>query len=156
MLTFDSTLGTPVYVAAITDVVIKFSTTAILAISPISFYGFGTGIGALLGTAGCEIYGRTIVYRFTLPLAFIFTLVSGFAKNFETLAVARSLAGLFMGPSLTVSIGVLNDLWEISLEKTGTLFAVLYGMFTVWATMIGPSMLLGWRFFHLACTDRFK
>ena len=99
-------------------------------------------MGTLVGTAACEIYGRAIVYRVTVPLVFAFTLVGGFANNFQTLAVARSLAGFFAGPSITVSVGIINDLWDVSLEKTGTLFGVLYGMSVIWATQTAPSRCL--------------
>jgi MFS family permease len=52
--------------------------------------------------------------------------------------VARTLAGLFSGPCLTVGVGVLNDLWDLSLEKTGTTFAVFFVLFVILATQIGP------------------
>lgn len=56
------------------------------------------------------------------------------------MAVARSLAGLFSGPCFTVGVGILNDIWDISLEKIGTAFGVLFVLFVVWATEIGPMI----------------
>jgi MFS family permease len=52
--------------------------------------------------------------------------------------VSRWLAGILSGPCLTVGVGILNDLWDLSLDKSGTLFAVLFAMFIIWATQIGP------------------
>lgn len=116
----------------------RISTT--LAIAPTSLYGYGLGIGALIGTAACEIYGRSIVYKAALPIALIFTIVGGVAKNIATLAVARTFAGLASGPCLTVGPGTLNDMWDLSLEKTGTAFAVLFVMSIIWATQAVPMV----------------
>jgi len=60
------------------------------------------------------------------------------AKNFATLAVARMLAGIFSGPCATVGVGILNDLWDLSLEKTGTMFTVFYALFLILAIQVGP------------------
>ncbi|KAH8783658.1 major facilitator superfamily domain-containing protein [Hyaloscypha finlandica] len=140
---FVATIGTAIYIAAIPEVQLQFHLTTTQAISPISLYANGLGIGALIATAACEIYGRRIVYRVTLPIALIFTIVGGCSQNFATLAVSRTLAGLFCGPCLTVGVGILNDLWDLSLEKIGTSFAVLFVLFAIWATQIGPMASAG-------------
>ncbi len=133
-----STLGTPIYVAAIPLIEAQFQISSILAISPTSLYAYGLGIGALVATAACETYGRAIVLRISIPLAFGSTILCATSKRFLTLALARTLAGLFSGPCLTVGVGIINDLWDCSLEKTGTGFAVLFVMFAIWATQVGP------------------
>jgi MFS family permease len=138
--TFGSTLGTPIYIASVVNVAEDFNLSTTLAIAPGSFYPFGLAIGALLGTATCEIYGRSIVYRSSLPVALLFTIMGGSSKNYTTLAFARSLAGLFSGPCLTVGVGILNDLWDLSLEKIGTLFAVFFVVMMIWATELGPMV----------------
>jgi MFS family permease len=139
-LDIASTLGTPIYVAAIPSTGEHFHVGTTLAIAPLSFYAYGIGIGALLGTVACAVFGRRIVYQITLPLCLVFTVVGGSAKTFATIAIARSLAGLFAGPSLTVGSGIVNDLWDVSLDKTGSAFAVGLGMFIMWATLIGPMV----------------
>lgn len=126
------------YVAAVPYVERHFRISTTLAIAPTSLYAYGLGIGALFGTAACEIYGRSIVYQVSLPIALSFTIVGGTAKNFTTLAAARTFAGLASGPCLTVGAGTLNDLWDLSLEKTGTTFAVLFVMSIIWATQATP------------------
>ncbi|RDW69257.1 hypothetical protein BP6252_08277 [Coleophoma cylindrospora] len=131
-------IGAPIYTAAITSIEIHFHVGTTLAIAPLSLYSYGIGFGALLGTAACEIMGRRIVYRVTFPLALIFTIVGGSAQNFATLAVSRTLAGAFAGPSLAVGVGVMNDLWNVSLDKLGTTFSVLYAVFLIFGTQIGP------------------
>jgi MFS family permease len=137
------TFGTPIYIAAVPEVQEKFHLTNTLAIAPSSLYAYGLGIGALLATAACEIYGRRIVYHVTVPLTLLFTIVGGCSQNYATVAVSRSLAGLFSGPCLTVGVGILNDLWDLSLEKTGTSFAVFFVLFVIWATEAGPMVSAG-------------
>ena len=135
---YGRTLGTPIYIAAIPSIAEDFDVGITLAIAPTSFYAYGIGIGALLATATCEIFGRRIVYRVTVPLSLKFTIMGGSAKNFATVAVARCLAGIFSGPCLSVGAGILNGLWDLSLDKTGTGFAVLLALSIIWATQVGP------------------
>jgi MFS family permease len=133
-----STFGTPIYIAAIQTVGEEFHVGITLAIAPASLYAYGVGIGALVGTAACEVFGRRIVYQVTIPLSLIFTIVGGSAKTFATIAVARSLSGIFAGPSLSIGAGIINDLWDVSLDKRGTAFALLYAFTNIWATNCGP------------------
>lgn len=135
---FVANLGTPIYIGAIPSIAADFNVSTTLAIAPTSLYGYGLGIGAFIGTATCETFGRKIVYQVTIPLTLIFTIIGGSAKNFATIAVTRTLAGLFAGPSLSVGVGIVNDLWDVSLEKTGTASAMLYAMMVIWGTLIGP------------------
>lgn len=115
-------------------VMVSFGVSKTLATVPISCYSTGLGIGALFSTAFSEVFGRRIVYRVTAPLAFTFTLLGGCAPNFVTVAIARVLAGLFASPCLTVGGGIISDVWNISLEKTGTTFAILFVLFVVAGT----------------------
>ncbi|KAM0182088.1 hypothetical protein ACHAPC_006960 [Botrytis cinerea] len=114
--------------------------TAFAATFGNSTYTGGLGIGALFSTAFSEVFGRRIVYRVTAPLALIFTLLGGCATNFATIAIARALAGLFASPCLTVGGGIISDVWNISLEKTGTTFAALFVLFVVGGTQTGPMV----------------
>lgn len=68
----------------------------------------------------------------------VFTILGGAAHNYSTLAAARFLAGTMAGPCLTVGVGIMNDIWNISLEKAGTTFAALYALLLVYATQVGP------------------
>jgi MFS family permease len=139
------------YVAAIPAIRQHFGISTTSAIAPTSLYAYGLGIGALVGTAACEIWGRAIVYQTTIPVAFIFTIVGATSNNFTTLAVARTISGLASGPCLTVPVGTLNDLWDVSLEKTGTMFAALLVLSIIWSTqgipMVSASLMTyhGWR-----------
>jgi len=135
---FVGSFGVAIYVAAEPSVAIDFKVNFIIAILPISLYAWGIGIGSLFATAFCEVFGRKIIYRITFPLAFIFTIMGAEAKNFTTLAIARMLAGIFSGPCVTVGVGVLNDLWDLSLDKTGTAFSVFYALFLILPIQVAP------------------
>ncbi|KAA8573231.1 hypothetical protein EYC84_003728 [Monilinia fructicola] len=93
----------------------------------------------------------------TAPLALAFTILGGAATNFATVAIARVFAGLFASPCLTVGGGIISDVWNISLEKTGTIFAALFVLLVVAGTQTGPMASaaiitnLSWR---LAWTGR--
>jgi MFS family permease len=106
------------------------------------------GFGALFGTAACEIYGRPVIYQFTIPISLIFTIVGGTATNFTTIAIARTFAGLASGPCLTVGTGVLNDVWDVSLEKTGTMFAFFYVLTIIWSTQTAPMISAALMTYH--------
>ncbi|KAF7926036.1 uncharacterized protein EAE97_010336 [Botrytis byssoidea] len=137
---FAATFGNSTYTGGMPGVVTSFGISKTMATIPISCYSAGLGIGALFSTAFSEVFGRRIAYRVTAPLALIFTLLGGCATNFATIAIARTLAGLFASPYLTVGGGIISDVWNISLEKTGTTFAALFVLFVVGGTQTGPMV----------------
>ncbi|KAM3077251.1 hypothetical protein ACMFMF_005159 [Clarireedia jacksonii] len=137
---FVATLGTSIYVGGVPNAMIMFGISDTLAVAPISCHAFGLGFGALFSTAFSEIFGRKIVYRITAPLALIFTLIAGSAGDIAAMAVARGLTGLFASPALTVGGGIISDIWDISLEKRGTTFAVLYVVTIIAGTQTGPMV----------------
>ncbi|KAF5875766.1 putative bicyclomycin resistance protein [Botrytis fragariae] len=137
---FAATFGNSTYTGGMPGVITSFGISKTIATFPISCYSAGLGIGALFSTAFSEVFGRRVVYRVTAPLALIFTLLGGCAANFATIAIARTLAGLFASPCLTVGGGIISDVWNISLEKTGTTFAALFVLFVVGGTQTGPMV----------------
>jgi MFS family permease len=138
--TFRRTFANVIYVSNISGVIESFHVNETLAISPVEFFSFGVTIGCLITTAVCEVFGRTIVYKIGLPLTVVFTIVGGTAKNFATIGTARTLAGLFISPTLTCGIGILNDIWDVRADKLGTLFVVLYAMKIVWSAPINAMV----------------
>ena len=140
ILTSPRNVGTPIYIAAVPYIQRELKISQTLAILPFSLYSWAVGFGALFGTAACEIYGRPIIYQFTIPISLIFTIVGAAATNFTVIAIARAFAGLASGPCLTVGAGVLNDVWDVSLEKTGTMFAFFYVLTIIWATQTAPMI----------------
>lgn len=84
--------------------------------------------------------GRRWVFRISIPIAITFTIVAGFARNFQTLVVARCLASIAISPSISVAAGVINDLWDVRDDRLGTVVLVLFASSLVWATEVGPSI----------------
>ncbi|KFY15816.1 hypothetical protein V492_01745 [Pseudogymnoascus sp. VKM F-4246] len=131
---FTASFGIPIYIGAVPGVAAEFHVNATESILPTCLYAWCLGLGVLLGTAASEVFGRTIIYRVSLPLILIFTIVSAIAKNFATLCAGKALAGIFAGPCLAIGVGVLNDIWNLSVERIGTAFVFLLGMGVIFAS----------------------
>jgi MFS family permease len=58
-----------------------------------------------------ETYGRRFIYIFVTPLALLFIMGAGFAKNLATLTVCRLLAGILVSAPLAVGAGTIMDIW---------------------------------------------
>ncbi|CAG8356792.1 unnamed protein product [Penicillium salamii] len=116
----------------------EFQVGQTLAISPITFYAIGFVIGPMCTSALSEEFGRQYIFKISLFLHMVFTIVGGAAQNFRTIAVARAVCGIVGSPCVTVFSGLLNDLWRMPEDKLGgTLFA-MYGIMGAIATEIGP------------------
>ncbi|TQS35037.1 hypothetical protein Golomagni_04554 [Golovinomyces magnicellulatus] len=135
---FTATLGTPIYVGAIPYLQIKFKLTTTDAVLPCSLYALAIGFGALLTSGFSEIYGRRIVYQLTLPGALLSSALASISTKFVYLILFKIFAGIFSAPSLTVGVGVLNDMWDPTLDSDATFAALLFVLVVIWATQIGP------------------
>ncbi|KAL4861652.1 major facilitator superfamily domain-containing protein, partial [Aspergillus spectabilis] len=131
--------GNSIYVASIPGVIEQFGVSTTVAISPISIYCLGQTIGPPITTSFSEFFGRKWIMRLSIPLALLFTGLGGAAKNFETLAVCRFLSSLAIAPAGTVSVGIVNDLWDVALSKTGTFLALMVALMNLLPAAIGPS-----------------
>ena len=109
-----------------------------LAISPITFYAIGFVIGPMCTSALSEEFGRQYIYKSSLFLHMVFTIVGGSAQNFRTLAVARGMCGILGSPCVTVFSGLLNDLWKMPEDKLGGVLFAIYGIMGAVATEVGP------------------
>ena len=96
-----------------------------------------------------ERYGRNPVYFTSLPLFALFTLGTGLAQNFATIAICRFLAGFLGGPIIVLIEGTFADIWE-GKGKTVTYYSVLT-LASFWGTGVGPLVggfvfaAKGWR-----------
>ncbi|KHJ33553.1 putative mfs transporter [Erysiphe necator] len=146
---FTATLGTPIYVGAIQIIQHEFHITVTLSVLPSSLYALALGFGALLTSSFSEIYGRRIIYQLTLPGALLLTALASISTKFFYLVLFKTLAGIFSAPSLTVGVGVLNDMWDPTEDRDGIIVAVLFILTIIWATQIGPvasiSLIETWR-----------
>jgi MFS family permease len=116
----------------------EFHVGETLAITPITFYAVGFVIGPMCTSALSEEFGRQYIYKSSLFLHMIFTIVGGSAQNFRTLAVARGICGIVGSPCVTVFSGVLNDLWKMPEDKLGGILFAIYGIMGAIASEVGP------------------
>jgi MFS family permease len=144
-------MATSVYIASIPGIMAEFNVGKTLAISPVTFYAIGFTIGPMCTSALSEEFGRQYIYKVSLFLHLLFTLLGGAARDFRTIAVSRALAGIVGSPSVTVFAGVLNDLWKMPEDKAAVPIFLLYGLGGAMAPEIGPIVgesivaLHGWR-----------
>ncbi|KAJ5363611.1 MFS general substrate transporter [Penicillium cataractarum] len=134
-----SIYGNSIYVPSIPGVIQKFGVSTTLAISPISFYCLGQVLGPPITASLSEFFGRKWIMRVSIPTALLFTAIGGSAKNFETLVICRFLSSLAISPAGTVSVGIVNDMWDVALSKTGTLLALVIALMNLLPAAIGPS-----------------
>jgi MFS family permease len=129
----------------------EFEIGKTLAILPVTLYALGFVVGPICTSALSEEFGRQYVYKTSLLLHFIFTIVGASAANFRTIAVCRALSGLVGSPSVSVFAGVLNDLWQMPGDRLGVPLFVMYGLGGAAAPTIGPIVgesvvaAYGWR-----------
>lgn len=141
-------MATSIYIASIPGIMAEFQVGETLAILPVTLYALGFVVGPMCTAALSEEFGRQYVYKTSLLLHFIFTIVAALATNFRTIAVCRALSGLAGSPSVSVFAGVLNDLWRMPEDRLGF---VMYGLGGAAAPTIGPVVgesivaARGWR-----------
>ena len=90
----------------------EFSVTDTQAILPLSMYVFALAFGPVIGGPLSETIGRYYIYAVGLPLGALFTLGVGFCNSFAGICILRFLAGTCLAPSLSVSSGVLNEMYH--------------------------------------------
>ncbi|KAJ5917523.1 MFS general substrate transporter [Penicillium verhagenii] len=132
------TLTTSIYIASIPGIMVEFHVGQTLALSPVTFYAMGFTIGPMCTAALSEEFGRQYIYKVSLLLHLVLTVIAGAARNFYTIALCRALAGLVGSPAVSVFAGVLNDLWEMPEDRLAVPLFVLYGLGGAIAPEIGP------------------
>lgn len=131
-------MATSIYIGSIHGIMEEFHVSKTLAISPVTLYAIGFTIGPMCTSALSEEFGRQYIYKTSLFLHLIFTLVAGAATNFRTLAVSRAIAGIVGSPAVTVFAGLLNDMWKMPEDAMAVPIILLYGLSGAVAPTIGP------------------
>lgn len=144
-------MATSIYIASIPGIMQEFHIGKTLAIAPVTFYAMGFIVGPMCTSALSEEFGRQYIYKTSLLLHLVFTVVAGSARDFRTIAVGRAVSGLVGSPAATVFAGVLNDLWKMPEDKLAVPLFLLYGLGGAAAPEIGPVIgesivaSYGWR-----------
>ncbi|KAL3475725.1 major facilitator superfamily domain-containing protein [Aspergillus californicus] len=131
--------GNSIHMASIPGIIEGFGVSTTVGISPISIYFLDQIISPPITTSFSEFFGRKWIMRLSIPLALLFTGLGYAAKNFQVLAVCRFLSSLAISPAGTVSVGIVNDLWDVSLSKTGTFLDPIVALINLFPAAIGPS-----------------
>ncbi|KAF7183310.1 hypothetical protein CNMCM7691_003223 [Aspergillus felis] len=103
--------GLAIYSPSHAKVQKEFNTSTTLSLLPFTVYVYGLAFGPMVSAPLSETYGRRFIYVFITPLALLFILGAGFAKNLATLAVCRVLAGIPISAPLAVGAGTIMDIW---------------------------------------------
>ncbi|KII93520.1 hypothetical protein PLICRDRAFT_152327 [Plicaturopsis crispa FD-325 SS-3] len=103
----------------------------------ISMYIEGLGVGPLLIGPLSEMYGRTIVYRVSYTLLFIFSWPVTFAPNLAVYLIFRFLTGFCGSAFLSVAGSSISDLFTDA--TVGNAMAV-YTVFPFLGPAIGPLL----------------
>ena len=113
-----------------------FGTSQQVAVLGFSLPIFGIFFAPLYTPHLSERYGRNPVYFTAMPLFALFTLGTGLAQNFATIAICRFLAGFFGGPMVVLIEGTFADIWE-GKGRTVTYYSFLT-LASFWGTGVGP------------------
>eukprot|EP01095_Lingulamoeba_sp_RSL-Kostka_P013130 TRINITY_DN535_c0_g1_i1.p1 TRINITY_DN535_c0_g1~~TRINITY_DN535_c0_g1_i1.p1 ORF type:complete len:490 (-),score=139.22 TRINITY_DN535_c0_g1_i1:9-1478(-) len=124
----------------------------------VTIFNITNALGAVFYGPLSDYYGRKRVLFFTLPIYFIFSLLSCFSFDIWMLIFCRAIIGFVSCSTIVVSTGFIQDAFPndkratyISLQQIPTLLTPLY------APIIGGvlSQWLGWRsttaFLTIAC-----
>ncbi|KAK5081633.1 hypothetical protein LTR05_007766 [Lithohypha guttulata] len=108
---FVVTFGSSVYTPAIPQVAQRFNISITAATLPLTLYLIGLAAGPAISAPISETYGRRIVYLILFPVALLFTLGAGLARNYATLMVCRLFAGTLGSGALAIGAGTNSDLY---------------------------------------------
>ncbi|KIM80900.1 hypothetical protein PILCRDRAFT_72793 [Piloderma croceum F 1598] len=122
-----------------------------LAVSGISLYVLGFGIGPLVMAPLSEMFGRRPVFLTTYVMYTLLNIGGALAHNSATLLSCRLLTGLFGSAPLTNAGGALSDFWN---PRERGLAAAIYSTAPFLGPVIGPIVggfvaddpRLGWHF----------
>jgi predicted MFS family arabinose efflux permease len=118
-------------------------------------YAAAASIAGFFGTFFLDRFDRRRALGVALLGLVLGTAAGGFAVGFQSLILARVVAGLFGGPATSLALSILTDL--IPAERRGRAFGAVMGAFSV-ASVLGVPIGLwlsrhgGWRtpFFAVA------
>lgn len=88
------------------------NTSTTLSLLPFTLYVYGLAFGPAVSAPLSETFGRRFIYVFITPIALLFILGAGFAKNLTALAICRLLAGITISAPLAVGAGTIMDMWS--------------------------------------------
>ncbi|KAJ5116798.1 hypothetical protein N7456_001146 [Penicillium angulare] len=150
------TCTSSIFSTTYTQIRSEFNCSKEVATLGLSFFIWGMGIGPLILGPLSEIYGRRIIYLWSLVFFLIWLIPCAVAKNIQTLLISRFFDGFAGSPFLSVAGGTVGDMFP-------RLHLALPMMIYTTSPFIGPELgpLLGgfinqytnwrWTFYALIC-----
>ncbi|KAF2458819.1 MFS multidrug transporter-like protein [Lineolata rhizophorae] len=120
LVAFIAALGSSVFAPAVPQAAEDLRVSTTVAIVGVSVYVLGLGFGPVLAAPISENWGRSPVYKISLPLLMLFTLGAGLSKSISSLIVCRLFAGIFGSPVLAVGAGTNTDLYPLYTRAIST------------------------------------
>lgn len=115
MICLEVSFGSSLYVCGVTDIELKLHVSQELAISGLTFYLLGLAFGPALAAPLSELFGRRVVYVFSLPVSMLFTMGVGLSSHIREILVLRFFAGFFASPAMAVAGGTIADIWDFEM-----------------------------------------
>lgn len=129
------TLGSSIYVAAIPEMMFKWKISQTLGLAGLTFYILGLAFGPTVAAPLSELFGRSVVYRISLPVSMLFIMGVGLSTRIRDVLVLRFFAGFTSSGALAIAGGTVMDIWrpeEIGIAMTSFCLSPLAG------PIIGP------------------
>ncbi|KAK2130661.1 MFS transporter [Fusarium oxysporum II5] len=105
------TCASSIYSTTYSQIMIEFHTSHELATLGLSLYIWGMGVGPLVLGPLSELYGRRVIYLWSLLFFFIWIFPGAFANNIHTLLMGRFLSGFSGSAFLSVAGGTVGDIF---------------------------------------------
>ncbi|CAG8959764.1 hypothetical protein HYFRA_00001671 [Hymenoscyphus fraxineus] len=137
-----------IHAATVEGVETTFKCSKIVAKLGITTFLIGLAAGTLLFAPISEVWGRLLVFRFTLGLFVCFNAGCALAPNIQALLIFRFLSGFFGSSAVANTGGALADIWPQSHRSVPfALFATAGSLGPVFAPIVGGfiSQYLTWR-----------
>ncbi|KAK9311642.1 major facilitator superfamily domain-containing protein [Lipomyces starkeyi] len=130
---FAVSFGSAVVTGDLQAVADNFNVSLEVSILTVTLFVVGFGVGPLAFAPASELWGRQVVYIFTLGIAVIFIIPCAVAQNIGTLLVCRLIDGIAFSAPMTIVGGTLADLWKD--EERGVAMATFSA-----APFLGPCI----------------
>ncbi|EGW34279.1 polyamine transport protein, partial [Spathaspora passalidarum NRRL Y-27907] len=130
-------LGSSMYTGGVPEIMIRFGASQELSLAGLTFYLIGLALGPAIAAPLSEVFGRRWIYILSLPIAMLFTMGVGLAKNMGTILVLRFFCGYFASPAMAMGGGTISDIW--SKEPAEQSFAIaLFCLCPFLGPVLGP------------------
>ena len=137
--TFCVALNSPLYVAAVPELMSIHHSLETLTLSGLSFYLLGVGFGSTIAAPISEIIGRRWIYLISFPGSMLFAMGVGLSKNLREILVLRFFDGLCSSPPIVLCGGTVLDIWSND-GKNMVLAMYLFFFCPFLGCIIGPSV----------------